>query len=176
MNVVMGIFSCPPYFSQNSTVRSEKSQGHQCGITQYMTRGVHNVLASDSAFQVITLYSNICSKAADSACFSPLYSGLYPGWNNLFRTQMDHIHIKKPMGFVFVFFPPELLQLFTLGKVVFIPLWPAACCFCRSPRASSWGACYVDGTWICQGSPWGRLETCCGEHPHSRGFCCCHSL
>lgn len=63
-----------------------------------MTRGVHNVLASDSAFQVIILYSNVCSKAADSAHFSPLYAGLYPGWNNLFGTQMDHIHIKKPVG------------------------------------------------------------------------------
>lgn len=48
---------------------------------------------------------------------------------------------KKPVGFVFAFLPRELFQPFTLGKVVFIPLWPAACCFCRSPRAGSWGAC-----------------------------------
>lgn len=115
-SVGMGIFSCPPYFSQNSTVRSEKSQGHQCGITQYMTRGVHNVLASGSAFQVIILYSNICSKAADSARFSLLYAGLYPCWNNLFGTQMDHIYIKKPVGkkketrgFCFCFFSPWTL-------------------------------------------------------------------
>ena len=49
--------------------------------------------------------------------------------------------------------------------------WPTACCFHLSPRASSWDACYMDGTWICQSSPWSWFEICC-----SHGFHSCHSL
>ena len=115
--VGMGIFSFPSYFGQNSIVISEKSQGHQCGVTQFMTPGVLHVLASDLAFQVIILYRNICATAAESALYSPWYSGMCPGWNNLSRTQMDHIHIKKYMRFFYFLFQP-----FTLGKVVFTPL------------------------------------------------------
>lgn len=59
------------------------------------------VVASDIAFKSIILYSNICSKAADWAHYSQLYSGLYPGWSNLSVTHMDHIHIRKYMFFFF---------------------------------------------------------------------------
>lgn len=106
--VGMGIVSFPSYFGQNSIVISEKSQGHQCGITQFMTHGVLHVLASDLAFQVIILYSNICSTAAESALYSPWYSGMCPGWNNLSGTQMDHIHIKKYMRFLIFSSNPSL--------------------------------------------------------------------
>ena len=75
--VGMGIFSYPSYFGQNSIVTSEKSQGHQCGITQFMTHGVLHVLASDLAFQVVILYSNICPTAAESALYSPKKSILF---------------------------------------------------------------------------------------------------
>ena len=106
--VGMGIFSFSSYFGQSSIVISEKSQSHQCGVTQFITHGVLHVLASDLAFQGIILYSNICSTAAESALYSLWYSGMCPGWNSLSRTQMYHIHIKKYMRFLIFSSNPSL--------------------------------------------------------------------
>lgn len=58
----------------------------------------------------------------------------------------------------------------------FIEFWPATCGSHRSPRASSWDSCDVDGTRICQGSPGSRLEIHCREYRLLHGLRCCHSL
>lgn len=80
------------------------------------------MVSSDIAFKSVIPYSDICSKAADWAHYSQLYSGLYPGWNNLSVTHMDHIYIRESVG-VFFFFFSKLFQALTAGKAMYISFW-----------------------------------------------------
>lgn len=177
----MGIFSFPPYFGQSPTVLSEKTQGHRCGICS-LACGVlkFKVVSSDIAFKSILLYSNICSKVADSAHYPQLRSGQGAAWGNLSMTQTDHIHIRKYVLFFFSWALPGLDSrqscVHSSPILGLSDFWPGACpsrCF---PRTGSWNPCCVDWTRICQGSPWGWLEICRQQHFRAHGLHHCRSL
>lgn len=132
------------------------------------------MVSSDTAFRSVSLYSNICSKAAVSAHYSHwildcILVGIIYSWLRWI--------IYTP-GKYFYFFA-ELFQALTIGKDIYIPLGdfrPGACSSRCFPRACSWEPCYMDWTWICQSSPWSWLEICCQQHSFSYGLHHCCSL